>query len=359
MDPLDKAFLVGLIKHTAVAVSVMILFTLLLFRFLIKRKSIGERIKNTLVMSWTFTMMFLFLEIVFVFIPFSQGMRRVNHSSRLWKFYYWKPINELGYRDAYLSKKDTARIKLLFIGDSFTAGAGIENTADRVSDKINSLCKNCTSFNAGKNGVDTKTEYKNLLAYPVKPDIIVLQHFVNDVDIAAANNGVSFFYQFKPLNNISAPLAFVIEKSCLINFFYWKFSREFPVTNYTDYVQKAYQTETVISEHLNDLDKIIDYAKRNSIELYVLSYPMLNIDPDNAVNSYTKKITEHLSQKTVPFVNVADLIRKEQISIDKRVVNSTDPHPSTFLNEKVAQELTVLIAASQQKNKTENKIVWP
>lgn len=72
------------------------------------------------------------LKILFMFIPRSHG---VGHSlgSNLWFGYYWKPLNSFGYRDR---EPDPSRPSVLFLGDSFTAGHGINHKKDRFSDQV-------------------------------------------------------------------------------------------------------------------------------------------------------------------------------------------------------------------------------
>ena len=355
-----KHFPFWTLGHVLTIIVISILFTFIVFKFILSRKTIKEGNKNFFLMTWSLIIIFLILELIFTFIPSSQGVRRRTYGSLLWKQYYWNPINSIGYRDNEINEKDTSKIKVFFLGDSFTAGAGTKNAEDRVSEQLNAFCENCTSYNLGQGGTDTKNEYLRLLAYPLKPDILILQYFGNDIDDAAKNNGVIFNYKLMPYNNIPGFTHFIVKKSCFINYFYWKFSREFPANNYADFVYKTYHNDTILREHLSDLDKITDHAVNNSIELYVIVYPMLNAEPEDSINTYVKIVSDHLVQKNIPVLNVSEVLKKMNIPVYNRVASITDPHPSVLLHETVAAELSELIKKNQERSSSDkkNKIIW-
>ena len=132
-----------------------------------------------------------------MFVPQSQGNIEIGYGQSIWNFYYDKPINELNYRDLNLENRtENHKKNILFLGDSFTRGVGIKKDEDCfvsiIRSKINST--KFEVFNLGKGNSDTKDELKRLIAYPVKPDVLVLQYYHNDMQPVGEKFG---YYQYK------------------------------------------------------------------------------------------------------------------------------------------------------------------
>ena len=80
---------------------------------------------------------------------------------------------------------------------------GLFKEALKKTDALaNANPNNALIFNLGKNGADTKEEYRRLINYPVKPDILIFQYYLNDIESASKENGHSFkgFSTYKDLS---------------------------------------------------------------------------------------------------------------------------------------------------------------
>ena len=119
---LSNAFFWGLIKHAAAVVIFAAVLAILLFKFFILNARVKEGANNILLLTWSFAFLFLLFELIFTFIPYSNGGKRVTHATLLWKYYYWNPVNSLLYRDTELNMKDTSKIKVFFLIDLYQFG---------------------------------------------------------------------------------------------------------------------------------------------------------------------------------------------------------------------------------------------
>ena len=281
-------------------------------------------------------MLLLIIEIVFMFIPVSHSTSNTL-AGKNWFAIYWKE-NSLGFRDAELKEKDLTKKKIIFIGDSFTAGHGLKKTSQRFSDIAGKQLKDKYEFfNLGVNGADTDDEYKTLLNFSEKPDVLVLQYFFNDIDNATKRAGVwqEFLMMYSDIPLWQRPLA---RGSFLLNFIYWKFphSGEF---DYVAQLRKAYGDSIILQDHLSSLKKFTDYCHANGVRLYVVMFPFLQ---DLQIsNELATPVKQFFTNEKVVVLEVSQLVT--DLSVKERVVNVNDFHSSPLVNERVANELVKIV----------------
>ena len=177
-------------------IHLLIIILKLFYHHVIKQPS-NQKHDNIKLLKTSIISCFILCEIIFMFVPQSQGNIEIGYGQSIWNFYYDKPINELNYRDLNLENRtENHKKNILFLGDSFTRGVGIKKDEDCfvsiIRSKINST--KFEVFNLGKGNSDTKDELKRLIAYPVKPDVLVLQYYHNDMQPVGEKFG---YYQYK------------------------------------------------------------------------------------------------------------------------------------------------------------------
>ena len=88
----------------------------------------------------------------------------------------------------------------------FTAGHGIINTEDRVSNLVGAKLKKYQSINLGINGADSKKEYKTMINFIEKsgipPKKLILQYYGNDIEHSAYFYGAPLI-NVKPYKNLN------------------------------------------------------------------------------------------------------------------------------------------------------------
>lgn len=275
-----------------------------------------------------------FLEIAFMFISQSHE-GDLSKASQIWFAKYWKPITSEGYRDFPKTNAEKKK-KVLVLGDSFAAGHGLNNTEDRFSDQLEQKlgADRFAVYNLGVSGSDTRDEFQRLQKFPVKPDVLVLEYFPNDIERAARDAKLTLA-EFKPYDDIKLPgVGSLVMRFYLPNYIYWQFPH-MPPASITDFVQKSYTDTTILNPHLRDLQKIVDYAQAHNAPMYVVMVPFLqNVEKSNG---YTKPIEDFFINQKIPVVRLSEHLG--EIPPKERIVGKNDGHASAKVNAVIADKL--------------------
>ena len=306
-----------------------------LFKQIFYDSSVKVIYKNIFLSFATIFIFFIFLELVFMFVPRSH-YNATSHGSKIWHTYYWNPINTYGFRDNEPEHSDAT---LLFVGDSFTAGWGIRNVSKRFSDIVDNKLDGFHSINIGVPGVDTHREYTIMNEFinnsGIRPSKIILQHFGNDIKGAAVRNNI-YFDRYKYYGyDMPKVLRHIIQRSCLLDYLYWSYPRG-DNESFFDFYEQAYTDSIIFSDHLKDLQKFIDYSIDNSIELIVVLFPFMQA-LDISKELYMDNIIAFFDKHNIKTIDVTTLV--EDLDTRERVVNRYDAHASRLVHQKVANEI--------------------
>lgn len=326
-----------------ILLSLIFIESLKLFKILFINNNVKPIIANTAIVLFSLFVIFILLEAIFMFIPRSHSAD-YSLASKLWYKKYWKPINSLGYRDR---EPDNIYPVILFVGDSFTAGHGLQSVNDRFSNFVGQELKKhgrkYNTINIGKPNANSLDEFNLMQDFfyktRIKPQIIVLQYWGNDIEYVAEGNGIKFD-GFKPPANMNKFLIFIGSGSYLFNYLYWLFPREYLGEPYLTFLYRAFKDENILSKHKEDLKLFIDYARMNSIKLIVVVFPFLT-DTEISDNLYGNNIVSFFRNYNVTVINVSDLV--QDIPKSERIVNKNDGHASRKVNRIVAEEILKMI----------------
>lgn len=256
-------------------------------------------------------------------------------SCQNWSRRYWH-LNSLGYRDREWVEQDWQdRNTLLVVGDSFTAGLGIDDPSDRYGDVLGSMLgEDYAVMNLGELAMSTPEELANLQAYPVnRPDVVILQYFLNDIEHAALSQG------FQPNLAIISPSG-VINESFLLNFVYWRFyfgtNTENLGRRHWDWNYAQYDNYVIWDIHRAELQAFIDYVDSINARLIVVIFPNMS-EPYRSI-SYVDRVAQVFYDS-----GHNDVLKlfdaAEAFSIEDRVVSAFDSHASAAFNRYVGQLL--------------------
>jgi hypothetical protein len=313
--------------------------SLKLFKIIFIDAKVSKIIANAATVLFSIFITFILFEAVFMFIPRSHSAD-FTLASRLWYAKYWKPINSLGFRD---NEPDYNYPVLLFVGDSFTAGHGLNSVDDRFSNivgrELNKTGKKYSIINISKPNLDSIDEYNVMKDFiystRIKPEKIILQYCGNDIEGAAANNGW-VFEGFHPPPDMNKFLILIGSGSYLLNYIYWLYPREYLGMPYITYLTKAYKNDSILSKHKDDLKLFVDYARENSIQLIVIVFPFL-ADIEMSDSMYLNDIVNFFKANKTSVINVSQLAK--DLPVNERIINKNDTHASKKLNRIVAQEI--------------------
>jgi hypothetical protein len=232
----------------------LLIKSLKLFKIIFINKKISKIIANSATVLFSIFVIFILLEAVFMFIPRSSHVG-CTLASDLRYAKYWKPINSLGFRD---NEPNNSNPAILFIGDSFTAGSGLKFVDDRFSNivgkELNKKSIEYDAINMGRPGADSLDEYnlmrEMLNITGIKPKIIVLQYFGNDIENVAFKNGINYIGYNNPVGSINF---LIISNSYLFNYLYWSFPRQnfnLPLgLPYITFLHQVYKNDNILLKY--------------------------------------------------------------------------------------------------------------
>lgn len=293
-------------------------------------------VSNLMTLLFPLSLFLIFVEVIFMFVPQShEGV--LSKASQIWWSKYWKPLNALGYRDRELQPAPGKK-QVLVIGDSFSAGHGLKTVDERFSNQLEKkLGEGYEVRNLGVSGSDTGDEAKRLAEYPVKPDVIVLQYFPNDIERVAQANGLKITGG-QPFDDVKGIAEQVVRRFYLPNFIYWQLPHA-QFSTFDQFVEKAYSDSTVLKDHFNDLSKILAYGDSTGAPVCAVFVPFLfQLDKSEG---YTRPVEDFLKEKGVKVIT----LKKEIAAIPEkeRIVGKNDGHASAAVNAVIADKLYEII----------------
>lgn len=279
----------------------------------------------------------LLVEAAFTFVARSHNVG-YTLAGRVWFERHWQPLNELGYRDAAGPPPPGKKV-VWVLGDSFTAGQGLPDVASRFPDRLAALRPDLHVVNIGQSGADTVEELRRLRAHPGRPDVLVLQHYLNDFDGAAQRAG-RVLPAFAPYEDLaSTKLRFLVRGSYLANFVYWRLPHG-DAAAYESFMRSALADDAVARAHEAELAAVHDWAVAHGVPLHVLLIPELgDLERSRAAD---QRVRRFFAARGVPTIDAAAFLA--DLPPPARVVNDHDAHASPLVNERIAAELARTLA---------------
>lgn len=260
-------------------------------------------------------------------------------ASRNWMARYWQ-TNSLGYRDREWTAADLEnRTVIAVLGDSFAAGWGIENPADRFGNVLEArLGDGFAVVNMGEPGASTVEELENFQAYPFgTPDLVVLQYYLNDIETAALSIGLD--PQLNPMANVPE----WVNESYLANFIYWRLvgrlqPEQRGTLTYWQWLYSMYDHSAVWAIHAEQINRLIDAVEAKGIPLIAVLFPNM-LDPVGSIPYIDRaaQVFEARGYDTTHLLKLFDAA--EAMPIRERIVSERDAHASAAFNQTVGEML--------------------
>ena len=321
--------------------------------FKVFSKKIIQFILSTIL--WVFIFFYLG-ELYCSTFPLSQGNGEA-YVAKIWFKKYWK-LNKFDFRDRDFNFTDVQDKKtILYIGDSYVAGHGIKNTADRSPDILEKLFNGkYFVINGGRSGAGTLTESYIIRSFPIQPSYIVFNHVPNDIeDRIPSDNHITSLYKnedtpfakslFKhSRNSVLGDMIYYFFKGISFAKIQKQYAKTHPESKKNMY--NWYQEDSVFKQHLSDLQEITHYVTDSmNAKLIFVTYPD-NYDFDSSDLYINKKIAQSIKpHKNLYFLNTTDIFKTKNI---KTKVNFLDGHPSIEINKLVADSLFAKIKDIEQ-----------
>lgn len=258
-----------------------------------------------------------------------------------YKNFYWGRVNSLGYRDYEpLPGDDLTRIAI--VGDSFAMGHGINDIDQTFPQLLHQRLGAGFDVNlVAQSGWDSDVELHYLKEYPLRPDVVVLSYYLNDIDHLledpALNPDAVFDFPQDPA------LYWVVLNFFVPNYVYYN------VMQFTSPARNTDFTARLIDAHLDDdlwaaqawhLNEMTEWAAQNEIELLVLLWPHM-VAVERSVPA-TVRVRDFFAERDVPVVDMTPLLIDE----DPRamIVNRFDAHPGVPAQHLAAEALYAALA---------------
>jgi hypothetical protein len=308
----------------------------------ISKSSVSNLLKNISLISFSTISFVALIEIIFMFISLSHGSGEA-YSGKIWGNKYWNPINQLGFRDEEPKKgKNT----VFFVGDSFTAGWGVKNIEDRFGETMSRELKkkdiSINEINLGRYGADTRLEYhifkKFIDKSQIKPDHLVLQFFVNDMDKFFPKNKTCV----QEVTQLPIWKKTIIEGSYLANYIssIYPSSSAKPLSKeceYTEILKKVFENDSLWHKEENQLDHFKNYCIEHNIKMTLVFFPFMEDLTLAKKIGVEKRIKSYCKKNKIKLFNVSDYIKN--LSRNERQVSVMDSHASAKVHEITGKNL--------------------
>lgn len=299
-----------------------------------QKKSRGLRsITTGLLISYAMILGIALLGEAYFRCCFAQSENTITLATQNWLDRYWQ-TNSLGYRDRDWTPSDWAdKTTIVITGDSFAAGWGIDDPANRFGDVLAALLGDRYAvINLGVYGTSTPEQLALLRDHPLStPDVVIMQYFLNDINYTMLSMGVLPQAQ-------SAPAW--AQESYFGNFLYVRlisplldpgFNRDWWGENYA-----AYDNAVVWDAHRAEIDAYLDHVEAIGARLIVVIFPNM-LDPVRSV-AYVDRVAEAIAAR-----GHDDILKLFDAAaawdLNARIVSARDTHPSAAFHRYIGDAL--------------------
>jgi hypothetical protein len=260
-----------------------------------------------------------------------------------YKNFGWSHLNSLGYRDYEPTPDAPGLTRVAVLGDSFAMGHGINNIDDTLAQVLERDLGAGYDVNLiAESGWDSDIELYNLDRYPLRPNVVVLSYYLNDIDYLltdASNPDANFAL---PQNDATT---WATRNFFLASYVYYN------LLQFTSSARTSSFAYDLISAHMDDklwdqqvprLVEMVAWAQRNNARLIALVWPQLaEVD---ASTPATKRVGDFFRSQGVTVVDMTDILRGR--SVGEITVNRFDAHPNAEADRLAAEALAQAIKAS-------------
>jgi len=278
----------------------------------------------------TLAYLLLFGELVFgLFVVKSDGYG-ITRAGYRWFQVNWWPINSLGYRD--VEPVEDARPALLIVGDSLMAGHGTPRVEQRFAAHLHAALDGAWRVHvAAMCGWNTGEEIAAVESWPFQVERIVLTYTLTDIETAANDAG-----RTRPDPAIAPPpawAAWVVRKSHLFNWVYWRGLRSDFGTRYPDFLAEMYRTPEVWAAHETRLGALVDACRAKAQDVRFVLWPD-HARVEQCAGPFAA-VASFLASRGVPVLDLTGEFRSAEAP--QVTNNRLDEHPNAATQERVAR----------------------
>jgi hypothetical protein len=256
--------------------------------------------------------------------------------------FYKKNLNSLGYRDYEPMPDDPSLTRIAVVGDSFTAGHGIDNIDNTFPQLLEKQLGPGYDVNlvaqSGWDSIDhtawLDAYYKNLA--PRLPQIVVLSYYLNDIDyLLKDDQDPNTVFSFLDLNR---PAGWFVLNYFVPNYIYYnlaQFTSPVRNTNFTDRLIRAHLDPALWAQHEVYLQQFYQWTVDHNARLIVLLWPQIAAVKES--QPALQPVRDFFTARGVEIADMSPLLAAQN-PLDM-IVNRFDSHPSIAANRLAADLL--------------------
>jgi lysophospholipase L1-like esterase len=208
---------------------------------------------------------------------------------------------------------------ILLVGDSLAAGFGVDERADRFGDLLDDRLEDQYAvYLVARPGWETQTQFANLQAYPVPPDVVIVSYFVNDVTEAYSD-----FHDVPPPHDVNN---LFVNRLFVPSFLYWNVFLRLDAED--DPVLGAQRDPAVLAAHADEIREMVNWVREQDATVIYLIWPHPVVMEGHAPLLDTVRAT--LDELDVLYVDMEPEMRPYPIR--ERIATIYDPHPSVEMH---------------------------
>ena len=241
--------------------------------------------------------------------------------------------------------------RVSFVGDSFTAGHGIEDVEQRFANRVRRMHPDWEVHVLADNGKDTAAEVDGLMAlvangYAV--DEVVLVYCLNDIqDLVSGWKGTADAVAKKAAQRWAA-----LDDSYLLDMVYFRVAiADVPgIANYFEFVSEAYRG-AVWEEQQKRLRALRDVVTQHGGRLSVVTWPFLHaLGKEYLHEASHAQLAGFWHEEGVAHLDLLPVLRGHASA--ELTVNAFDAHPNEFASEIAANAIDAWLLGVVAKPKS-------
>ena len=284
---------------------------------------------NALVLLFVSSLVFLGGEIYYRYIYDASDAFNYTKTSERWQARYYQS-NALGLRGdlKYGLRIPLGKRRIIFLGDSFTAGHGIKDVEDRFANRIRKANPQWEVPTLAGLGLDTGDEIavlERIIGLGFQLDQVVLVYCLNDISdiVPEWNDIVARIYDDRPKQN------WLVRNSYFANTIYYRLKARLDpnIANYYDFLSSAYRGP-LWEQQKNRLRTLRNLVKSHGGNLLVVTFPFLHapLDDTYPYRFVHRQLEEFWRELNVPHLDLLPVY--QGLPPRELVVNQFDPHPN-------------------------------
>jgi len=240
-------------------------------------------------------------------------------------------INSKGLRDREFSyDRVPGKRRILMLGDSFTVGWGValdDTFSKRIEKMYTAAGADTEVLDAGVGNYNTVQEVQYFLTegYKYRPDVVVLNYFVNDAEPVTADAPPGFLMRVCYACVVIAGRVDTVMRQ----FFGKPDWSEYYLGLYGGGASKGWR------DAREAIHKLADFCRKNGIVLLVASIPDLHDVQSYRLQSITDLVGQAARQDGAGFVDLLPYLKEQPSS--KLWVTDADPHPNALAHSVIAK----------------------